>query len=527
MSYDLGQLSRTPQSRPIPGSGQVPNSAGGHAWAVDDWTRLHRFLVLGADGPTYYAGRDRHALDNLEAVGRCLKADGRRTVAVVRDVSLSGRAPKQAPALAALALCASAGDDASRRAAWSAVPEVCRTASHLFEFVDYARQLRGWGRGLRSAVARWYDGKTADDLAYQVVKYRNRHGWTHRDALRVAHPTAHPGLYRWIAGREVSLRDVPDLVLQFARLQEAQTPRVAAAVLRDHPDLPREAVPTEHLTDPAVWDALLARMPMTAMVRNLATMTRVGLLAPGSDAERAVVERLGDGDRIRSARVHPMAVLAALTTYASGASARGSSTWAPLPRVVDALDAAFYLAFGNLVPSGARRLIALDVSGSMGWSCVAGVPGLTPRVASAALALTTAACGDPYWAVAFTSGRAGLTQFPLSARQRLDDVLRTTDQMPMGGTDCALPMVVAEREGWEVDLFEVYTDSETWAGPIHPAQALAEYRRATGVPARLAVVGMVSNGFTIADPTDAGMLDVVGFDTATPDLLTGFARGEV
>ncbi|MBD0328796.1 MAG: hypothetical protein ICV64_01665 [Thermoleophilia bacterium] len=34
---------RPAQSEPIPGSGQVPNSAGGFAWAVDDWTRLRRF----------------------------------------------------------------------------------------------------------------------------------------------------------------------------------------------------------------------------------------------------------------------------------------------------------------------------------------------------------------------------------------------------------------------------------------------------------------------------------------------------
>ena len=46
---------RVPQSVPIPGSGQVPNSAGGFAWAVDDWTRLGRFLVLGSEGGSYYA----------------------------------------------------------------------------------------------------------------------------------------------------------------------------------------------------------------------------------------------------------------------------------------------------------------------------------------------------------------------------------------------------------------------------------------------------------------------------------------
>jgi len=36
---------------------------------------------------------------------------------------------------------------------------------------------------------------------------------------------------------------------------------------------------------------------------------------------------------------------------------------------------------------------------------------------------------------------------------------------------------------------------------------------------------MTSNGFTIADPSDAGMLDVVGFDAAAPALIADFARG--
>ena len=44
-----------------------------------------------------------------------------------------------------------------------------------------------------------------------------------------------------------------------------------------------------------------------------------------------------------------------------------------------------------------------------------------------------------------------------------------------------------------------------------------------GIGAKLVVIGMVSNGFTIADPNDAGMLDVVGFDTATPSIITDFA----
>ena len=42
--------------------------------------------------------------------------------------------------------------------------------------------------------------------------------------------------------------------------------------------------------------------------------------------------------------------------------------------------------------------------------------------------------------------------------------------------------------------------------------------------AKAVVVGMTSSGFTLADPNDRGMLDVVGFDTSVPAVITDFVR---
>jgi 60 kDa SS-A/Ro ribonucleoprotein len=122
-------------------------------------------------------------------------------------------------------------------------------------------------------------------------------------------------------------------------------------------------------------------------------------------------------------------------------------------------------------------------------------------------------------------GPDGLTPLAISPRQRLDDAVKAVSGLPFGGTDVALPMLYAHTKGLEIDTFVIYTDSETWAGGVHPAQALRDYRAASGIDARLVVVGMVSNGFSVADPADPGMLDVVGFDTATPQLISDFARG--
>ena len=56
----------------LPSRRQVPNSAGGFAWSVDDWTRLRRFLILGSEGGSYYASELELTRKNAQAVERCL-----------------------------------------------------------------------------------------------------------------------------------------------------------------------------------------------------------------------------------------------------------------------------------------------------------------------------------------------------------------------------------------------------------------------------------------------------------------------
>lgn len=183
----------TEQRDAIPGAGQVPNSGGGHAWAVDEWSRLRRFLVLGVDGPTYYATERQLVKESAEAVLRCIQIDGARTVDEIVAVSVGGRNPKQQPVVFALAACTAADDPVVRARALAALPQVCRTGTQLFLFAGFVEQFRGWGRGLRRAVGDWYVDRDADALAYQLVKYQQRDGWSHRDLLRLAKPQPERG----------------------------------------------------------------------------------------------------------------------------------------------------------------------------------------------------------------------------------------------------------------------------------------------------------------------------------------------
>lgn len=530
---------QTPQNQPIPGTNQVANSAGGYAWAVDEWKRLTRFLVLSSESGTYYISEKALTVENANSVLACIKEDGLRVVSETVAISDAGRAPKNDPAIFVLAMVAAYGDEAARRAALDALPKVCRIGTHLFQFAEYVQSMRGWGRGLRRGVGAWYTALEPRSLAYQVVKYRQRDGWTHSDTLRLSHPKplneAHGTIMRWVTHREDGANEwaraieapadnALAFIWAFERAQNAPDAATIVKLIQAY-DLPREALPTQWLSDPAVWEALLVKMPLTAMIRNLGVMAKIGLLTAMSDAEKTVIERLSNADLLRKARIHPIAVLSALRVYAAGRGIRGDGTWQPTPRVIDALDEAFYKAFQNVEPAGVRVMLALDVSGSMSMGTIAGVPGLTPRDASAAMALVTAKTEPQY---TITSFQDKMVPLNISARMRLDDAIKATNNLPFGGTDCALPMLYALDNKLSIDTFVVYTDSETWSNPkIHPSQALVQYREKTGIPAKLVVVAMTANRFTIADPNDAGMLDVVGFDSSAPQVISDFARGGI
>ncbi|MGH3985768.1 MAG: TROVE domain-containing protein, partial [Pseudonocardiaceae bacterium] len=538
---------RTPQSQPAD-ERQIPNAAGGYGFAVGDAARIHRFLTLGTDGGAYYTIERDLTKANADVVLRAARDRGEWLVERIVAVSAAGRAPRQNPAIFALAATCAFADDEGRKAAFDAVPLVCRTGTHLFLFARYVEQFRGWGRGLRRAVAGWYTARDVDNLAYQAVKYRQREGQSHRDLLRLSHPTndqpARRALFNWITTGAVDAslapggearpvgaerRDLPDLVWAFERAQVVTTAPEWAALIEQHP-ISWEMLPDAALGEPNVWRALISKgMPQTALMRQLPRLTRLGVLDGATRA--TVVEQLTNPERLRKARVHPVNVLVALRTYGSGHGARGAAEWSPDRRIVDALDGAFYAAFGTVEPAGKRTLMALDVSASM-MSLASALP-ISCREVSAALALVTMSTEPDVDVVGFTAGGkwsndgwrrdTALTELAISPRQRLDDAVRVVSDLPFGGTDCSLPMVWAQEQGREYDTFIIVTDNETWHGSVHPFQALRSYREHLGINAKLVVLGMTATEVSIADPDDPGSLDVAGFDSAVPTLIANFS----
>lgn len=531
----------TPQNQPVPGrNDQVKNSAGGFVFEISDAERLRRFLILGTDAGTYYTNAADLTRANAEVPIRMALDEPDTLLSTILDVSLRGAAPKQNATLFALAIACSFGDLDFRQKALAALPKIARTGTHLFIFARYVEQFRGWGRSLRRSVGDWYMSKTPEQVAYQAVKYRQREGWSHRDLLRLSHPQSGDAelnaTFDWITHNSLG-EETPKLIHAFTKANApGATVELLTELIREH-GLTWEMLPDEALSKAEIWNALLdTGVPMTALIRQLPRLTRLGVVSPLGGRTDDVVAQLTNHEALRKARVHPINLLVAHRTYSGGQSARGSSSWSPVPKIIDALDDAFYKAFEFVEPAGKHTMLALDVSGSMGGATTA--TGLNAREASAALALVTMATEPATMTVGFTGGSWGwgrssftqpvvdnLTPLNISPRQRLDDVIRSISGLPFGSTDCALPMLYAAKKNLEVDTFVIYTDNETWAGSVHPYQALKQYRAQSGIDAKVVVVGMTATEFSIADPRDPGMLDVVGFDTAVPSLISQFSRG--
>jgi 60 kDa SS-A/Ro ribonucleoprotein len=515
---------------------QAKNHAGGWTFTTGRKERLHRFLILGTDGGTYYQRERELTRENAQIVLEWIANDPIGLVDEIVAISLAGRAPRQNALIFALAACRALADqEGSVYARSYGCPAVLRTGTQLTLYVRYSTQFGAWSRGLRRSVADWYLGDP-QKVAYQVCKYRKRNDWTHRDLLRSAHPgmweaKASPlqrTLFDWISGRvgadSPALAELP-IVQSFVRAQSATTVKQWVQVIHDNPQVSWEMFPDEAQTKPEVWVALIeAGMPMTALFRKLPVITRLGLFKPFSAALHTVTGQLMDQDRLLRARVHPVSILLAARTYASGRSVDGKGApWDPAGQVIDAMNAAFYLAFGTVVPSGKRTLFGIDVSGSM-TGAASGLS-ISCREVAAAMALVSEKT-EPRTAM-YGFGARRMIPLAITAKQRLDDVMKVMQSQPWDSTDCALPMVTALKEGWEVDHFSIYTDNETWFGQIHPHQALQQYRKATGIDAKLSVIGLTATDFTIADPADPGSMDVAGFDSNVPQLLADFARGDL
>lgn len=547
---------------------QIANNGGGYSFEIDQWAHLHRFLCLGTEGGTYYVTEKELTKDNAQNIMNILQSgnisDGIKLVDTIVSVSKEGIAPKNGPAIFALAMASVFGNEDTRAYANSKMPEVCRIATHLYEWVDNCIQLKGGKKStsLKRAIRKWYANKSVKDVAYQVCKYphRNINGrkYSHRDMLRISRPKARRDMHsaqpkasnydiafqyatHGLASDEdvknvcegkveriglsplsySELEDNPELKYIWAH-EQAKSAQDAKTIvdLMDKYNITRESIPKNFLKDIEVGRKLIEVSPMTALLRSASELTGSGVLKPLDDYTYAFCEKLTNEENLRKGRIHPMNIMTAWYTYKGGYGR--SSSWNPVSEVTAAMEQAFYKSFKYAEPTGKKILLGIDVSVSMD---------LTPRQdgircmdLAAAMALIIARVESHSHMIAFSEG---VTEIDLSGKSTLGGVRTALSGLPFSSTDCAAPMLYAIKEKLDVDCFMVLTDNETNWNSMHPHVALQQYRQKFKKDARMIVVAFAGTNHTIADPNDPGMLDICGFDSSVPQLVSNFISGKI
>jgi len=476
--------------------------------------RLETFLILGGDPGAYRATQFAFHADAAASVKESLRTDGPAAVRLIEEVSESGRALSQDAALYALALASSPqfASPETNAAALHALPRVARTGSQLCKYAAYVGTLRGWGRGLRSAVAEWYTSKPIQELATQILKHRHRKGWSHRDLLRLSHPKPptpeHNALFQWAVEGELGHLATPNIasgnlrqIYAFEQLKKT-TDEIEMVRLVEDFQMTHNMIPPLCRKSAAVWEALLGSIPYMAMVRNLGHMTEAGLIAPQSAATALVVMRLVDRGRIRRANVQPAALLSALSKYRSG-------PWQASSVVAGALEDAMHIAFANVEPTGQRIFFGIDSGLLTNDARCHGMSHVTAEHAAATMAMEFARA-DAHSHIALLDREPAFLDITKTAK--LQQVSRAVTSAARTADPCTAITHATQNE-MHVDAF-VFFSSHL------PLRALEVYREHTGIPAKLVIVTSEATDFEGAVPEY--VMRVAGFDPTVPRAIRQF-----
>lgn len=523
------------------------NSCGMTVYKLDHWAMLRRFMFLGTEKGTYYITSNNLTEMHLDSLEELMKDSQNHDKIINLVKEFINKAFKVDYIIYILArCCVEKNNKALRTKGYELLKEVCRTPTQLFMFVQLYEALHkklhgstGWNKQQKQAISKWYLDKTWRDLVYQVTKYKNRNGWTHADVLRLAHVKPRDGeegyvkdcLFKYITkgyaefnGKaadtySVELEGLKNYIRDYEEVMFGNvSPEIAISHIKQN-GFVREHLSTNLLNDVDVWNALVDKMPMIAMLRNMNKITSVGVFEKYPETLAKVLSTLSNKDIIQKSKAHPMQFLIALKMYSKGRGDKGKLEWSPRPDVLSALNIAFKNSFGNAPVTNKRYLLALDVSGSMTGSTVCGVDCLMASEVSCAMSMIIAGTESNCDIMGFNY------QFqPLSIKPEapLEDNLRAVYNSTFGSTDCSLPMTWSLENNKKYDAMIVFTDSETNCNRVNPATALNNYNERMGLDCKLIVVAMSANKFTIADPENPNMLDICGFDSSTPLCISEF-----
>jgi 60 kDa SS-A/Ro ribonucleoprotein len=529
---------------------KILNSCDKEVFQVANSTFLKRFMFLGAENGTLYINKEDLMKQHVNCLESMIKNEEfHNELLAIVDEYITKSFKKDYILFVLARCCVEKKYSLLRSEAYKMVLEICKIPTYLFLFIEFYEFLSkkhnnstGWNAMQKNFVKDWYLSKDPNNLVYLVTKYRNRNNWTHKDVLKLGHIKSSNTIYDYIfkyittdydgfkkkqlenTSSNIKTPEDLDLIDQYLQNYEkiSQSTDISeiTQLIEEH-NFVREHLSTTILDDIDIWRALCKNMPFTALLRNINKITKIGLFEEYPETLVTLINKLNSKEAITKSRVHPLQILIAIKMYSSGKGLKGDLTWEPNKELCTSLNNAFKLSFDNVRSTSKRYNLALDCSGSMEFNKVCGIDCLSPRELSIAFSMILKNVEDNCEINGFSTKFVPLNT--ISPHFSLEKNIDIVSNLPFAHTDCSIPFTNAIKYNKQVDVFIIITDNETNCNSIEPSEALKRYREHSGINAKLVVVAMASNEFSIADSDDPYMLDIVGFSESTFDAIQEFS----
>lgn len=529
----------TPQNKPVPFRKMIQNNAGGYVFEADTWLFLNRCLILGTSKNSYYQTKFQLTEEFVNVVLAAAKQDAKRTAQAIVEAS-DGKSFNNSAPLLALALLSTSENFEAKTEFRNIFLKVVRTASHFYEWMQYSDQVRGRGRLVKDMRKLFFTERQPEAVAYQLLKYNQRFGFSARDALRLARVKPETDVLSQVNNYFVKgwdkLPDFPEAkpLQQIWWYEKFKTLPAADKISNVEQSVELECIANGGLTQEMAtkirpisgrsWKQLAKQMPIGALIRHLGALTsREVISANDTKFVDEIETKLTNPEYMRKARIHPIDVMKALKIYKQGgAGGKSDNRFSPVPRVVDILSDMVEKSFNYLEPTGLRYGVFLDVSGSMTVPAT-GAEMFSCVEIGAILTMSIVKAEKNYRAFAFSDS---VREMNFAKNIGFMNGVEMINRIPSGGTNVSLVYQTLLEHNVDVDVVVCFTDNESWIGRIHPFQALEQYRKKVGHPVRVVYCTLQTNKAVLTAPEDKDALDICGAHSDIPRMIQEFAQGK-
>lgn len=209
----------------------------------------------------------------------------------------------------------------------------------FFLFIHYVfkfQETKGFGRGLKSCIATWYNNKTCIQLANLIGGNRRLYKWSHVDLIKMSHYKTDDldrskmidSLFRrgvkTLEDPEVQEETTNTIVYEgFKRLNYiyllkiAENPKDAADLLKRH-KFSWNFLPSHLIYNPVVWEGILANINYRDLLNFIQKLADTNLLNPNEEISKKISHTLGNLTLVTDAKLYPVEIYMVLKLYQKG-----------------------------------------------------------------------------------------------------------------------------------------------------------------------------------------------------------------